>query len=304
MPRAVGLACSTPVKSGVMKTLIEVLEDARRRRVAVGHFNFSELAAFKAIVAAARTAGVPVMVGVSEGERGFVGVRQAAALVRSAREEFGMPIFLNADHTHSISKAEEAAKAGFDEIIFDGSALPFEQNIAETRKAVEAIKSINPGIIVEGEIGYIGTSSEILEKTPEHISAHTTPTEARQFIEATRIDVLAPAVGNMHGLLQSMVRHEAEKRLDLGRIAELSQATGIFMTLHGGSGTNDTDFQQAIRSGMTIVHINTELRLAWRRAVEAALKASDEVTTYKLLEPAVAAVGEVVAARLSLFNFM
>jgi fructose-bisphosphate aldolase, class II len=287
-----------------MKTLIEVLEDARRQRVAVGHFNFSELAAFKAIVAAARTVGVPVMVGVSEGERGFVGVRRAADLVRSVREEFGMPIFLNADHTHSIAKAEEAARAGFDEIIFDASALPFEQNIAETRKAVEAIKSINPAIIVEGEIGYIGTSSEILEKTPEHISAHTTPAEARQFVEATRVDVLAPAVGNMHGLLQSMVRHEAEKRLDLGRIAELAQAGGIFMTLHGGSGTNDADFQQAIRSGMTIVHVNTELRLAWRRAVEAALKASDEVTTYKLLEPAVATVGEVVAARLRLFNFM
>jgi fructose-bisphosphate aldolase class II len=287
-----------------MKTLIEVLEDARRQRVAVGHFNFSELAAFKAIVAAARTVGVPVMVGVSEGERGFVGVRQAAALVKSVREEFGMPIFLNADHTHSIVKAEEAARAGFDEIIFDASALPFEQNIAETRKAVEAIKSINPTIIVEGEIGYIGTSSEILEKTPEHISAHTTPAEARQFVEATRVDVLAPAVGNMHGLLQSMVRHKAEKRLDLERIAELAQAGGIFMTLHGGSGTNDADFRQAIRSGITIVHVNTELRLAWRRAVEAALKASDEVTTYKLLEPAVAAVGEVVATRLRLFNFM
>ena len=108
----------------------------------------------------------------------------------------------------------------------------------------------------------------------------------------------------MHGLLQSMVRHEAEKRLDLGRIAELAQATGIFMTLHGGSGTNDVDFQQAIKSGMTIVHINTELRLAWRQAVASKLKASDEVTTYKLLEPAVAAVGAVVAARLRLFNFM
>lgn len=76
------------------------------------------------------------------------------------------------------------------------------------------------------------------------------------------------------------------------------------MTLHGGSGTNDADFQQAIRSGVTIVHINTELRLAWRRAVDAALKASDEVTTYKLLEPAVTAVGAVVAARLRLFNFI
>jgi fructose-bisphosphate aldolase, class II len=101
------------------------------------------------------------MVGVSEGERDFVSVRQAAALVRSVREEYGQPIFLNADHTHSIAKAEEAAKAGFDEIIFDGSGLPFEENIAQTRRAVEAIKSINQAILVEGEIGWIGASSEI-----------------------------------------------------------------------------------------------------------------------------------------------
>jgi len=287
-----------------MKTLMEVLDDARRRRVALGHFNFSDLVAFNAIVAAARDLKVPVMVGVSEGERAFVGVAQAAALVRSVREESGLPIFLNADHTHSLAKAEAAARAGFDEVIFDASALPFEENVKETRRAVEALKSINPAIVVEGEIGNIGASSEILEKVPENISALTTAAEAQEFIAATHIDVLAPAVGNMHGLLQSMVRGEAQKRLDLGRIGELSQATGSFMTLHGGSGTNDGDFQSAIKAGITIVHVNTELRLAWRRGIEAALKKDAEVTPYKILAPAVAAVREVVAARLRLFNFM
>jgi fructose-bisphosphate aldolase class II len=287
-----------------MPTLTEVLADARRRKVAVGHFNFSDLVAFNAIVASARALKVPVMVGVSQGERAFVGVAQAAALVRSVREEFGLPIFLNADHTHTLANAEEAARAGFDEIIFDGSSLPFDQNVKQTRTAVEAIKSINPAIVVEGEIGNIGASSEILEKVPENISALTTVAEAQQFIAATHIDVLAPAVGNMHGLLQSMVRGDAQKRLDLGRIAALSQATGIFMTLHGGSGTNDGDFQSAIRAGMTIVHVNTELRLAWRRGIEAALKQSDEVTPYKILAPAVAAVSAVVTARLRLFNFL
>ena len=162
-----------------MKTLIEVLDDARRRRVAVGHFNFSDLVAFNAIVAAARDLKVPVMVGVSEGERAFVGVAQAAALVRSVREQSGLPIFLNADHTHSLGKAEEAARAGFDEVIFDASALPFEENVKQTRRAVEALKSINPAIVVEGEIGNIGASSEILEKVPDNISALTTAAEAQ-----------------------------------------------------------------------------------------------------------------------------
>jgi fructose-bisphosphate aldolase, class II len=244
------------------------------------------------------------MVGVSEGERDFVSVRQAAALVRSVREEYGQPIFLNADHTHSIAKAEEAAKAGFDEIIFDGSGLPFEENIAQTRRAVEAIKSINPAILVEGEIGWIGASSEILEKAPEGVGVLTTPEEAKQFIDASRIDVLAPAVGNMHGLLQSMVHGETEKRLDIQRIAQIKAAAGIFMTLHGGSGTRDEDFQQAIKAGMTIVHVNTELRLAWRRGVESVLQAHPgEVAPYKLLSEVVGAVGEVVKKRLRLFNF-
>jgi len=102
-------------------------------------------------------------VGVSEGERAFLGVRQAAAAVKAFREELGLPLFLNADHTHSLENAEAAARTGFDEIIFDRSELPIDENAKQTRRAVEAIKSIDPAILVEGEIGYIGTSSEILD---------------------------------------------------------------------------------------------------------------------------------------------
>ncbi len=287
-----------------MNILKNVLLGAERKNVAVGHFNFSDLVAFSAIAQAARDLNLPVMVGVSEGERAFVGVGQAVALVKSIREEYGQPIFLNADHTHSLAKAEEAAKAGFDEIIFDGSGLPFEENIVQTKKAVEAIKSINPNILVEGEIGWIGASSEILEKLPEGVGVLTTPQEAKQFVNDTKVDVLAPAVGNMHGLLQSMVHGETEKRLDIQRIAAIKAEAGIFMTLHGGSGTHDQDFQQAIKAGMTIIHVNTELRLAWRRGLENALQAHPtEVAPYKILPTAVQAVREVVEKRLHLFNF-
>jgi ketose-bisphosphate aldolase len=286
-----------------VKTLRAVLEEAERGRVAIGHFNFSDLVAFNAIFAAARELNLPVMVGVSEGERDFTGVPQAAALVKSVREKYDYPIYLNADHTHSIAKAEEAAKAGFDEIIFDGSALPFEEDIAQTRKAVEAIKSINPNILVEGEIGWIGSSSAILEKTPEGVGVLTTPEEAKHFVEATKVDVLAPAVGNMHGMLQSMVKGETQKRLNLGRIAEIKSAARIFMTLHGGSGTNDEDFKRAIKNGMTIVHVNTEIRIAWRRGVEAGLaKGPGEIAPYKILVPAEQGIKDVVKARLQLFN--
>ena len=287
-----------------MKTLREVLEQAERRRVAIGHFNVSDLVALRAIFAAARELEVPVLVGVSEGEREFMGARQIAALVRSMLDEFDYPLFLNADHTHSLIKAEEAARAGFDEILFDGSALPLEENVSQTRRAVTAIRSIDPSILVEGELGYIGTSSEILETAPEGAGTLTTPDEAKQFAVDTGIDVLAPAVGNMHGLLRSMVRGEAEKRLDVKRIAEIKEAAGMFLTLHGGSGTNDADFQHAIKAGITIIHINTELRLAWRQGLEAALaKEPNEVAPYKILPGAFEAVKDVVRARLKLFNF-
>ncbi len=207
-----------------MKTLREVLSTAQRDGVAIGHFNVSELTALKAIVAAARTLKLPVLVGVSEGERAFIGLHQVAALIASYRES-EYPIFLNADHTHSLEKAELAARAGCDEIIFDGSSLPFETNVAQTKKAVELIKSINPNCMVEGEIGYIGSASDVMDKVPEGAGIMTTPEEARQFVAATGIDVLAPAVGNMHGLLQSTSSAAGcRKRLDIDRIAAIQDA--------------------------------------------------------------------------------
>ena len=202
-----------------MTSLRDVLKQAAADKIAVGHFNFSDLVAFNAIVAAARDRKLPVMVGVSEGEREFTGVRQAAALVKAIRDEYDYPIFLNADHTHSIAKAEAAAKAGFDEVIFDGSALAFEENIKQTIKAIEAIKSINPAILVEGEIGWIGSSSAVIDRVPAGVGVLTTPAEAKQFVDATKVDVLAPAVGNMHGMLESMVHGNVQKHLNIERIA-------------------------------------------------------------------------------------
>jgi fructose-bisphosphate aldolase class II len=243
------------------------------------------------------------LVGVSEGERDFIGVRQIAALVRSLREEFDFPIFLNADHTHSLARAVTAAKAGFDAVVFDVSALPFEQNVRQTKEAVEALKAINPAILVEGEIGDIGTGSSIHEQVTRPLSGLTTPEEAKQYVEATGIDILAPAVGNMHGMLQSMVQGEIKKRLDIARISQIKSATQVLITLHGGSGTDDDDLQKAIAAGINIVHINTELRVAWRRGFEDSLvKQPHEVVPYEILPFVVEAVKGVVRSRLSLFN--
>jgi len=286
-----------------MNSLRDFLQRAQDNHQAIGHFNISDLVAIKAVFAAAQELKVPVIVGLSEGERAFVGTRQIAAFVRSLREEFDFPIFLNADHTHSLAKGVEAAKAGYDSIVFDLSALPFEENIRQTKQAVEELKSIHPGMLVEGEIGDIGSGSEIHEKAPDLSKGLSTPEQAKQFVEATRVDILAPAVGNMHGMLKSMIDGDTKKHLQIDRIAAIKRATGVFLTLHGGSGTDDQDFRKAIAAGINIVHINTELRVAWRDGMVKALSQNpDDVVPYKILPPVVEAVKQVAASRLRLFN--
>ena len=286
-----------------MRDLRSALELAGKSGVALGHFNVSDLVLLKAVFSSAQELDVPVLVGASEGEREFMGVRQLAALVRSLRDEFDFPVFLNADHTHTLEKAIEAARAGFDSVVFDLSALPLEQNARQTREAVEALKTIHPAILVEGEIGNIGTGSEIHDLAPDLVKYLTTPAEAKQFVEFTGVDVLAPAVGNMHGMSQQMVKGENKKRLDIERIAQIRAAAKVPLTLHGGSGTDDGDLRNAIAAGISIVHINTELRVAWRDGLEAGLAAhAHQVVPYKILPSAVESVKQVTLARLKLFN--
>src|SRR5262245_39935662 len=286
-----------------MRNLQDTLQRAQQRGAAIGHFNVADSVQLKAVFAAAQEMDVPVLVGVSEGEREFIGVRQIAALVRSLREEFDFPIFLNADHTHSLPNAVAAAKAGFDAIVFDLSALPLEENVRQTKEAIKVLKSINPAILVEGEIGDIGTGSEIHDAAPDLSRGLTSPEEAKQYVEATGVDILAPAVGNMHGMLKSMIRGETKKHLDIPRIAQIKSAAHVPLTLHGGSGTDDEHFRRAIAAGINIVHINTELRFAWRRGLEEGLaRQPKEVVPYKILPFAVESVKEVVRSRLRLFN--
>jgi len=290
-------------KEFYMRVLWDILKHAQEDCVAIAHFNVSDLVLLKAVFTTARELNVPVIVGASEGERNFMGVRQIAALVRSLREEFDFPIFLNADHTHQLPEAVRAAEAGFDVIVFDATALPFEENVTRTKEVVERLKAINPGILVEGELGDIGTGSEIHEEAPHSTKGLTTPDEAEEFVYSTGIDILAPAVGNMHGMLQSMVRGETKKHLDITRIAEIKRVTRVLLTLHGASGTDDEDLRKAIDAGINIVHINTELRVAWRHGLEDALaKQPHEVVPYKILLLAMESVKQVTRSRLALFN--
>lgn len=220
------------------------------------------------------------------------------------REEFDFPIFLNSDHTHSLEKIKEAVEAGYDAVLFDGSKLERKENVRLTKEVVDYVKSKNPRILVEGEIGYIGSSSEVLKEFPVGAAIReqdlTAPDEALEFVEKTGVDLLAPAVGNLHGIFTN----SAKPHLDIERIKAIKRAVKIPLVLHGGSATAKEDFIAAIHAGISIIHINTEIRVAWRRGLEAGLKNNpDEVAPYKIYPEAMKEIEKVVSDKLRLFNF-
>src|SRR5258706_14214297 len=131
-----------------MQTLRKVIEQAEANAMAIGHFNISDLVTLKAVFEAARDLNAPVVVGTSEGERQFMGVRQVAAIVKSLREEYDFPIFLNADHKNSLPSALEAAKAGFVWFVLHVSRPPFAENVRQKKTAVETLKAFRPEILV------------------------------------------------------------------------------------------------------------------------------------------------------------
>lgn len=282
-----------------MKNLKEIIKEAENNKIAIGHFNASDSVALKAIFEVARELELPVIIGVSEGEREFIGVHQIAALIKSLREEYRYPVFLNADHTKSLEKIKEAVNVGFDAVMFDGSNLPFEENIKKTKETVEYVKSVRPEILIEGELGCIWGSSTVFG---ESISIKeedlAKPAEANSFIKETGIDLLAVAVGNIHGIVSS-----GNPKLNIERIKELKAASLVPLVLHGGSGIPDNEISAAIDAGISIIHINTELRLAWRKGMEKTLKEKqDEIASYNLLPVVIGEIKKIVEQKLKLFN--
>ncbi len=281
-----------------MQTLREAIEDARGKRIAIGHFNISDSYQFKAVKEAAKKCGMPAVIGVSEGEREALGVREAVALVTAARAE-GVELFLNADHTHTIDKIKEAIDAGFDSVIIDASHLPFEENVKLTREAVGYARACGRDVLVEGELGQIGTGSEVMDAPPADIDKNfTDPQQAALFARETGIDLIAPAVGNMHGVLRS----GAQQKLDAKRVEEIAESTGLPVVLHGGSGSPDADFVAVAKAGAAEIHISTDLRVAFRKGVEQGLaQMPDEVAPYKYIAPGVAADQSLVERYIKLF---
>ncbi|MEK7553355.1 MAG: class II fructose-bisphosphate aldolase [Patescibacteria group bacterium] len=286
-----------------MKNILQIIQEAEQNKVAIGHFNISEIAALKGIFEAAQKLNLPVIIGLSEGEQNFLGTKNAALMVKNLREEFNWPIFINSDHTKSLERIKEAVEAGFDSVHFDGGKLSFEENIKKTKEVVEYVKSVNPDILVEAELGYLGASSIILKEIPKDAAIKeedlTKPEQAAQFVKETGVDLLAPAVGNIHG----MFKNAPNPHIDSAKIGKIRESAGVPLVLHGGSGIRDEEFLKAIDAGISIIHINTEIRLAWRQGMEKALAENpEEITPYKILPTTIEEIKKIVEKRMKLFS--
>lgn len=281
-----------------MKNLEDWLKWAEEKQVAIGHFNVSDSEGLKAVAEAAEELEVPIIIGVSEGERSFLGVAEVRALV-SVKQAEGKPVFLNADHTYSVEASYEAVDNRFDSVIIDGAEKPFAENVLMTKAVVDYAKSKNPSILVEGELGFIGSGSTWHDEIPDGVSedTQTTPEDAVRFVTETGVHLFAPSVGNIHGLVRS-----GEPKLNIERIRAIAKAVPVPLVLHGASGNTDEDIQAAIQAGIRIVHINTELRLAYREGIKKSIMSTDEVAPYKFLAEGVEAMKELVSAKLKVFN--
>jgi fructose-bisphosphate aldolase, class II len=288
-----------------MKTLHEYIMQAQSEKRAIPHFNVANsdmlLATFNAVQKVSKDYGqnIPVVIGVSEGERDAFGVTQIVDYITSLRNEYDYPIFLNADHTYSVERACEAIDAGFDMVIYDDAKGSYEENVADTKKVVAYRNLINPACLVEAEFGFIGAGSDIKEKIPEGVSEETMtkPEAAQDFINQTGIDVLAPSVGNVHGLVKG-----GNPALNPERVAAIWSATQTPLVLHGGSGSTNEDFLAIIDAGISMIHISTELRLAYRKGIEEAFADDPKnLAPYKYMQKAINAVAAVVEDRTRLF---
>ncbi len=289
-----------------MKSLREYIQEAAANKKAIGHFNISTLDGVWAVVDAAKEMDVPVIVGASEGERDYVGPKQIADIIKSIREERGQPVFLNADHTYSFDRVKEAIDAGYDSVIFDGAKLSLEENIAVAKKCVDYARQVSQktgrDILVEGELGFIGTSSKVLDAIPEGAAVGedmmTKPEDAARFVLETGVDLLAPAVGNIHGMIRG-----GDPALNIGRVKEINQAVKIPLVLHGASGNSADDIKGTILGGVAIVHVNTELRVAYRSGLVRSLSENpDEIAAYKYMRPAKLAMQKTVEEKLRIIS--
>ena len=281
-------------------TAKEWFERAQKEGWAIGAFNVDSLDIFKAVCLAAQRKKSPVILEFSQGEVEYFGIRNIVDLINNAREEYAVPILLNLDHAKKVADCLEAIEAGFDLIHFDGSELPFNENISGTKEVVTAAHAKD--LIVEGEINGVPGSSSVhgedldLKKIKE---SYTRPEKAVEFVETTKVDIFAAVFGNVHGTFPT------QPGVDLGLLGKIAkEGPGTFLSMYGGSGVAADRVREAIgKGGIVKVNVNTELRQAFVDAL--AEKTSEEprqYTYYKMANDLIGAVAAVVEGKIDVFG--
>ena len=261
-------------------TLKDYFKKAQKQKFAIGQFNFSTLEQLRGILAAAQKTKSPVILGTSEGESKFLGLKEVSALVEISKMKYKVSAFLNLDHGKDLDYIKKAIDFGYSAVHFDGSSLPLENNIRYAKKVVEYAHK--KGVLVEGELDAIKREGSTL------------PEKAERFVKETKVDSLAIAIGNVHGMHRNL-------KLDLERLKQIRKKTNAFLVLHGGSGIPNVQIRKAIKFGIVKININTELRLAWKETLAKSLK-TQEIKPYKVLPKVQKAVQEKVEEKIKLFQ--
>ncbi len=277
----------------------EILQKAKNEGYALGAFNICNLETLKAVIQAAQKLRSPIILEASDGEINYMGAENLVALTNIYRSQTGLPIILNLDHGKDFDSCKRAVEAGFDYVHIDTSKLPLEENIAIAKEVVKLAHS--RGVLVEGEMDHIeGSSEDHTTENPEkfqQMGMYSDPQKAYDFVKATEIDTFASFIGNLHGI------YAKEIRLNLQLLDQIQKALpNTFLSLHGGSGINDGDVKQAVKSNIVKVNVNSELRIAFKLTLQESLNSSKEVAFYRLTPPAIQAMQEVVERKILLFG--
>ncbi len=280
----------------------QLMDRARSEKFAVGAFNLDNQETLISVVRAAKKTNSPVLVEVSSGEVKAIGLDNVRDMVDNYKEEYGVEMYVNLDHSPSVDEAIEGIEAGFEFIHIDISQANHDASDEEieesTRKVVEHAKLT--GALVESEPHYFGGSSNVHTEEIDYEEikkTFSTPQGSAEFVNKTGIDTFAAAIGNLHG------SYPTPKVLDLELLQEIRNAISCNISLHGGSGTPGHYFEEAVKIGVQKININSDMRKAYRETLERVL--AENKTQYavvKLMDEVIAAVQGVVESKIALFN--
>lgn len=275
----------------------EMLYKAVEGQYAVGQFNINNLEFTQAILQAAEEEKSPVILGVSEGAGKYIGgFKTVVNIVKGLMEDYRItvPVAIHLDHGSSFEKCVQAIDAGFTSVMIDGSHLPFEENIALTKKVVDVAHAL--GVSVEAELGRIGGQEDDIT-VDDAEAAYAIPDECEQLVQETKVDCFAPALGSVHG------PYKGEPKLGFDRMEEIQRRTGVPLVLHGGTGIPTKDIQRAISLGTAKINVNTENQIASAATVRKVLAENPNLyDPRKYLGPARETIKETVIEKMREFG--